>query len=285
MNGPSDKCSGSLFVFYNGAVTPIMWPLRSGHGTLRHNINSGQAEAQAAAFSRQRLPCGHCHGHLGPGAQSWGGLPPDIMCVFILWPALEAWEMKDCWESHSKEARTHCSCFTESSACVSRKAVTAAVRSKDRDTNDTNTERKAESRSGCDAWSQRLGLGVLDVTSHVCDSLVSSSEWLWLLMSVWWRIQFAAACSAALQNWLQALTQPVSAQWLKVFSLGVNCHNFVEIKSLRQALSWHLTVHPGPGSTLGLKDRIFDRSQLPVLVSIQSVFVRRVRAKSWSHSF
>ena len=59
---------------------------------------------------------------------------------------------------------------------MSRKAVTAAVRSKDRDTNDTNTERKAESRSGCDAWSQRLGLGVLDVTSHVCDSLVSSSE-------------------------------------------------------------------------------------------------------------
>ena len=41
MNGPGDKCSGSgsLFVFYNDAVTPIMCP---GHGTLRHNINSGQ---------------------------------------------------------------------------------------------------------------------------------------------------------------------------------------------------------------------------------------------------
>ena len=65
------------------------------------------------------------------------------------------------------------------SACVSRKAVTA-VRSEDTDTNDTNRERKAEPRSEqgvmCDAWSQRLGLGVLDVTSHVCDSLVSGSE-------------------------------------------------------------------------------------------------------------
>ena len=64
-------------------------------------------------------------------------------------------------------------------ACVSRKAVTA-VRSEDTDTNDTNRERKAEPRSEqgvmCDAWSQRLGLGVLDVTCHVCDSLVSGSE-------------------------------------------------------------------------------------------------------------
>ena len=64
------------------------------------------------------------------------------------------------------------------SACVSRKAVTA-VRSEDTDTNDTNTERgKLSPDQGvrCDAWSQRLGLGVLDVTSHVCDSLVSGSE-------------------------------------------------------------------------------------------------------------
>ena len=63
-------------------------------------------------------------------------------------------------------------------ACVSRKAVTA-VRSEDTDTNDTNTERgKLSPELGvrCDAWSQRLGLGVLDVTSHVCDSLVSGSE-------------------------------------------------------------------------------------------------------------
>lgn len=58
--------------------------------------------------------------------------------------------------------------------------------------------------------------------------------------------------------------------------LGVNCHNFVKIKSSQ--LASHST--PGAGCTLGLKDRIFDRSQLPVLVSIQSVFVRRVRAES-----
>ena len=34
-------------------------------------------------------------------------------------------------------------------ACVSRKAVTA-VRSEDTDTNDTNRERKAEPRAGCE---------------------------------------------------------------------------------------------------------------------------------------
>ena len=229
-----------------------------------------------------RLPCGHCHGHPSPSPEDTRPLATceHVRPECLYYDRLHSLRNEGLlWERRRGQQELMPRVLP--SAYVSRKAVTA-VR-----TPDTNEERGKLGWVQCDVWSR--GLGVPIVTSRVCDSLVSGAEWLWLCwlvsgegLGVLQRVQL-------LQTSLHAVTQPVSAKWAQSLLTECQLSQFCENKkpALSSQLASPSTPRPGLDSTatLGLKDRIFAWSQLPVLVSIQSVFVRRAGAQSWSYSF
>ena len=93
-----------VIVFYNGAVTPcVMCPGPwggSGHGTLRHNINSGQGgHSTGRRFLQAETrdsPVAIVTVTQAPGLSPEDASPLttcELVPVFILWPSLlGAWE-------------------------------------------------------------------------------------------------------------------------------------------------------------------------------------------------
>ena len=136
-----------------------------GHGTLRHNINSGQGEPSTGSrFLRAetRDSTGHCHGHPGPGAQSWGRSPPDNMMA-VNWclyrdQLQEREKDRNCWERHCNGARTHSSCIEWVPVWAEKLWQRSGVRTFPAETLRLMTPTLREeswgvSSAGCDVWS------------------------------------------------------------------------------------------------------------------------------------